>query len=110
MKKVLFALIAMTAVGCSTTPKEQLHKDVKLGNESNHAMQCKILCDDEGKVYAFTNEGIKCQCQKPVVAEANPNVIRFELGPNANDTAYKGVMGAMSNGRTLMSVVPQGGE
>lgn len=107
MKKTSLIMLILFTSACSTTPKEQLHKDVELGNESNHSMQCKILCDDN-KVYAFTNEGIKCQCKTPVIQEVSSNVLRIELGPNANETAYKGVMTTLSNGRNLMSVVPKG--
>lgn len=97
-------LISLFVMGCSTSPKEQLHLDVEIGNTAVKMMQCKVLCDD-AKVYAYTKDGLKCQCKTP--APPVQQIMRFELGASANETAYKGVMTDLSNGRTLMSVVPQ---
>lgn len=103
---IAISLLGLFAVGCASTPKEMLHADVEVGNKAVVMMQCKVLCDDN-KVYAFTDNGIKCQCKAPV--QQPQQVFRFELGKNANETAYKGVMSNLSNGKTLMSVVPQKG-
>lgn len=104
MKKLIISLGILGLTACST-PK--LHKDVKLGNESNDMMQCKILCDSNEKPYAFTNNGLKCQCQVPVAegrAISGP-VIRFEVVSEKD--GIKGVMGDLMDGRRIMSVVPK---
>lgn len=103
MKKILI-IGSLIFTACST-PK--LHKDVKLGNESNEMMQCKILCDSNEKPYAFSNNGLKCQCRTPV-QELNVNsspIVKFEI--SSENESVKGVMGKLMDGRKIMSIVPK---
>lgn len=115
MRTVSFLPVALflvaSLVACSSTPK--LHKDVELGNESNVMMQCKILCDGTDKPYAFSDNGLQCQCQRPVapeITQINP-VQRYEIvstGGQSNETISKGVMTQLLNGKTIISGVKGG--
>lgn len=109
----LFILILLT--GCAGTPK--LHEDVELGNESNNMMQCKILCDGSDKPYAFTGNGIACQCQRPIESKSeisqdnNTPILRFEVvnkNGQSNEVVSRGVAGQLLNGKMLISTVPAG--
>lgn len=112
MKSLTLVIFLVTLAGCSSS---QLRKDVELGNESNHMMQCKILCDGKEKPYAFNESDLNCQCQRPVergIAGETSPVLRFEIVAPQNQSGYdsvRGVMGQMVNGKNLMSVVPQAG-
>lgn len=115
MKK--FLVLALMLTGCAGTPK--LHEDVELGNESNHMMQCKILCDGSDKPYAFTGSGVACQCQRPIepkieaTAVASSPIIRFEVVNTTNQSSEvvsRGVAGQLLNGKMLISTVPSGGQ
>jgi hypothetical protein len=108
MKYMILSFVLLT--GCAG---RQLHNDVEVGNTAAVMMQCKILCDGTDKPYAFNDNGLNCQCQRPIerAPATETPILRFEIvaPQGSSENSVRGVMGQMSNGKSLMSVVPQGG-
>ncbi len=104
---IVIFLLSIVLTGCATN---KMHKDVEVGNEAVPMMQCRVLCDDD-KVYAYTKNGLKCQCQKPVENTQVSPVLRFEVinktGQNDSKVS-RGVMTQLLNGKTIISSVPGG--
>lgn len=113
--KLLLILLGLLGIlimnsACSTTSQSirDMEQEVNIGEDlEKEMMQCRVLCNAD-KVYAYTNKGLKCQCQRPAEANASPApILRFEVAEGASEASYKGVMGQLLNGKVLISTVKE---